>query len=72
MSHCCVKCVVETHQRRFTQQLAASHQVSDGDVEVGVATAPVGDLGEGVGGQDVLQKTARRTDTGALSPTKKH
>lgn len=45
------------HQGRFTQQLAASHQVSDGDVEVRVAAAPVGDLREGVSGEDVLQET---------------
>lgn len=43
-----------SHQRGFTQQLAAPDQVPDGDVEVRVAAAPVGDLGEGVSGQDVL------------------
>ena len=42
------------HQWGLTQQLGASDQVSDGDVEVGVATAPVGDLSEWVCGQDVL------------------
>lgn len=43
------------HQWSFTQQFAASHQVSNGDVEIRVAAAPVGDFGEGVCGQDVLQ-----------------
>lgn len=43
------------HQGGLTQQLAAADQVADGDVEVRVAAAPVGDLGEGVSGQDVLQ-----------------
>lgn len=43
-----------SHQRRLTEQLAPAHQVPNGDVEVGVAAAPVGDLGEGVRGQDVL------------------
>lgn len=43
-----------SHQRGFTQQLAAADQVPDGDVEVRVAAAPVGDLSEGVSGQDVL------------------
>ena len=42
------------HQRSLTQQLTASDQVAYGDVKVGVATAPVGDLSEGVGGQDIL------------------
>lgn len=46
-----------SHQRGLTQQLAASDQVSDGDVEVRVAAAPVGDLSEGVSGEDVLQET---------------
>lgn len=44
-----------THQRGLTQQFASSDQVADCDVEVGVSTAPVGDLGEGVSGQDVLR-----------------
>lgn len=48
-----------THQRGFTQQLASSHQVANGDVEIGVAAAPVGDLGEGVSGQNVLQEATR-------------
>lgn len=30
------------------------YQVSRGDVEEGAAAAPVGELGEGVTGQDVL------------------
>lgn len=42
------------HQWGFTQQFAASDQVSNGDVEVRVAAAPVGDFGEGVSGEDVL------------------
>lgn len=45
-----------THQRGFTKQFASSDQVADGDMKVGVSTAPVGDLCEGVGGQDVLAK----------------
>lgn len=45
-----------THQRGLTQQFASSDQVADGDVEVGVPTAPVGDLGKGVSGEDVLHK----------------
>lgn len=49
-------CVAATHQWGLTQQFASSDQVADGDVEVGVPTAPVGDLGEGMGGQDVLNK----------------
>lgn len=48
--------IAGTYQRSLTQQFASSDQVADGDVEVGVPTAPVGDLGEGVGGQDVLHK----------------
>lgn len=47
---------IQTHQWGFTEQLAASDQVSDGDVEVRVATAPVGDLSEEVSGEDVLQE----------------
>lgn len=43
------------HQRSFTQQFAPSHQVSDGDVEIRVSAAPVGDLGERMSGEDVLQ-----------------
>lgn len=46
---------VSTHQRGLTQQFASSDQVANCDVEVSVPTAPVGDLGEGVSGQDVLQ-----------------
>lgn len=41
-------------QGRLTEQLAPAHQVPDGDMEVRVATAPVGDLGKGMSGQDVL------------------
>lgn len=43
-----------THQRGFTKQFASSDQIANGDMKVGVSTAPVGDLCEGVGGQDVL------------------
>lgn len=49
------------HQWGFTQQFAASDQVSDGDVEVRVAAAPVGDLSEGVSGEDVLQGISQVT-----------
>lgn len=55
-----VVCVAATHQWGLTQQFASSDQVADGDVEVGVPTAPVGDLGEGMGGQDVLHKHTQR------------
>lgn len=47
---------LRAHQGGFTQQLAASHQVSNGDVKVRVAAAPVGDLGERVSDEDVLQE----------------
>lgn len=43
-----------SHQRCLTEQFAPADQVPNGDVEVGVSTAPVGDLGEGVSSQDVL------------------
>lgn len=43
-----------SHQRCLTEQFAPTDQVPNGDVEVGVATTPVGDLGEGVSSQDVL------------------
>ena len=45
---------VDTYERSFAEELAATDQVANGHVEVGVATAPVGDLGEWVGGQDLL------------------
>lgn len=45
-----------SHQWGLAQQFAPSDQVSDGDVEIRVATAPVGDLSEGVSGEDVLQE----------------
>lgn len=48
-----------THQRGFTKQFASSDQIANGDMKVGVSTAPVGDLCEGVGGQDVLAKKRR-------------
>lgn len=48
-----------THQRGFTKQFASSDQISNGDMKVGVPAAPVGDLCEGVGGQDVLAKNRR-------------
>ena len=38
------------YQWGFTQQFTATHKVANGHVEVGVATAPVGNLCEGVGG----------------------
>lgn len=50
-------------QGGFTQQLAASHQVSDGDVEIRVPAAPIGDLGEGVSDQDVLRLGINQTDS---------
>lgn len=45
-----------TYQGRLTQQFAASHQVSDSDVEIRVTAAPVGDFSEGVSGEDILQE----------------
>ena len=41
-------------QGGLAEQLGAPHQVPDGHVEVGVAAGPVGDPGEGVGHQHVL------------------
>ena len=43
-------------QRRLAEQLGAPDQVADGHVEVSVATGPVGDAGEWMSYQDVLQK----------------
>ena len=43
-------------QRGLAEQLGAPDQVADGHVEVGVATGPVGDPGEGMSYQDVLEK----------------
>ena len=43
-----------THHGGLTEKLGTSHQVANSHVEVSVATAPVGDLGEGVGGQQFL------------------
>lgn len=43
-----------SHQRCFTEEFAPMYQVPGADVEEGVAAAPVGELGEGVSGQDVL------------------
>jgi len=57
----CQQVVHLVAQRGLAEQLAAAHEVADGHVEVGVATAPVGDLGEGVGHQDVLHGRAEQT-----------
>ena len=43
-------------KRRLAEQLGAPDQVADGHVEVSVATGPVGDAGEWMSYQDVLQK----------------
>lgn len=51
---------MSTHQWGLTQQFTSSDQVSNGDVEVGVAAAPVGDLGEGVCDQNVLHHYTQR------------
>lgn len=48
-----------THQGGFTQQFAATDQVSNGDVEVCVTAAPVGDFRKGMSGQDVLQEETK-------------
>lgn len=53
----------DVHQRSFTQQFAPSNQVSDGDVEVGVPAAPVGDLGERMCDEDVLQRERQHCHT---------
>ena len=44
----------DTYERGFTQQLTASDQVTNSHMEIGVATTPVGNLGEWVCGQYVL------------------
>ena len=41
-------------ERGLAQQLGAPHQVTDGHVEVGVPTRPVGDPCEGVSHQNIL------------------
>ena len=41
-------------ERGLARQLGAPHQVSDGHVEVGVPTRPVGDPSEGVSHQNIL------------------
>lgn len=43
-----------SHQRCLAEQLAPTDQIPNGDVEIGVAATPVGDLGEGVSSQNVL------------------
>ena len=44
------------YQGRFAEELGSPDQIADGHVEVGVAAAPVRDLGEGVRGQRLLQR----------------
>ena len=44
-----------SYQRCFTQQLAATHKIANGHVEVGVTTAPVGNLGKRMSGQNFLK-----------------
>ena len=44
----------DTYEGGFTQQLTASDQVTNGHMEIGVATTPIGNLGEWVCGQYVL------------------
>lgn len=46
-----------SYQGGLTEQLASSHQVANGYVEIRVATAPVGDLGEGVSDENILVGT---------------
>lgn len=46
-----------SYQGGLTEQLASSHQVANGYVEVRVATAPVGDLGEGMSDENILVGT---------------
>lgn len=50
-----------SYQGGLTEQLASSHQVANGYVEIRVATAPVGDLGEGVSDENILVE--HKTDT---------
>lgn len=45
------------YQGGLAEQLASSDQVADGYMEVRVATAPVGDLGEGVSDENILVGT---------------
>lgn len=49
------------YQGGLAEELASSHQVANGYMEVGVATAPVGDLGEGVSDENILVGTRRLT-----------
>ena len=49
----------------LAKQLGASDQVTDGHVEVSVATGPVGDPGEGMSDQDVLEK--QQGESGRIS-----
>lgn len=43
-----------THQGGLAEDFASLDEVSDGDVEVRVPAAPVGDLSEGMSYQNVL------------------
>lgn len=48
---------IAPYQGGLAEQLASSHQVADGNMEVRVATAPIGDLGEGVSDENILVET---------------
>lgn len=56
------------HQRGLTQQAAAPGQAPQRHVEVGAATAPAGDLGEGVGGEQFLGGRVGRAGRTQLKP----
>lgn len=55
------QCNSETHQWGLTQQFAAADQVPDGDVEISVTAAPVGDFSERMSDEDVLQGAVLQT-----------
>ena len=52
-------------QRGLAEELGAPDEVADGHVEVSVATGPVGDPGEGMSDQDVLEK--QQGESGRIS-----
>lgn len=45
------------YQGCLAEQLASPHQIADRYMEVRVATAPVGDLGEGMSDENILVGT---------------
>lgn len=61
----CLVCDV-SHQWCLTKQFAPSHKITNGDVEVGVSTAPVRDFGKGMCRQGLLQ-TGQMTEFGQVT-----